>query len=233
MKDFSNKYIFVFSVVMVAIVAALLSTAAMLLQPRQERNREIEKKRNILASIRIEADRSNASELYSRLIRESLVINNNGDRVEDIEPFMIDLRAEQRKPDELQNLPLFIAYPSDSLRVVIIPLEGKGLWGPIYGYISLESDLSTIYGVNFDHKGETPGLGAEISTSWFEDMFTGLRIFEGSRFVSVRVMKGGAPAGDPHAVDAISGGTITSNGLQDMLYDCLARYEKYFNKNRL
>ncbi|MDX9928325.1 MAG: NADH:ubiquinone reductase (Na(+)-transporting) subunit C [Bacteroidales bacterium] len=233
MKDFSNKYIFVFSVTMVAIVAALLSTAAMLLQPRQERNREIEKKRNILASIRIEADRSNASDLYSRLIRESLVINNNGDSVDNIDPFKIDLRTEQRKPDELQNLPLFIAYPSDTTRVVIIPLEGKGLWGPIYGYISLESDLSTVYGVNFDHKGETPGLGAEINTSWFEDMFTGLKIFEGGRFVSIRVIKGGAPAGDPHAVDAISGGTITSNGLQDMLYDCLSRYEKYFNKNRL
>lgn len=232
MKDFSNRYIFIFSTVLVAVVAVLLSAAAMLFQPRQERNREIEKKRNMLASVRIESDRSNAVSLYQQVVRESLVVNTRGDIIPNIDAFNVDLRTEQRKPDDQQYLPLFVAYPSDTVRVVIIPLEGKGLWGPIYGYISLESDMSTIYGVQFDHKGETPGLGAEINTSWFEGMFRGLKIYDSDRFVSIRVVKGGAPRGDPHAVDAISGGTITSNGLQQMLHDCLGRYEKYFNKNR-
>lgn len=233
MKEFSNRYIFIFTVVMVAIVAALLSTAAMVLQPKQERNREIEKKKNILASVRIEATSANAAELYDKVIKQGFVINTKGDIVENVDPFKIDLRSEQRKPVDVQNLPLFIANPSDSLQVIIIPLEGKGLWGPIYGYMSLESDMSTVYGVTFDHKGETPGLGAEINTSWFEDMFTGRKIFEGDSFVSIKVRKGGAPEGDLHGVDAISGGTITSVGLQDMLYDCLVKYEKYLIKNRL
>lgn len=233
MKDFSNRYIFVFAVVMVAVVAALLSTAAMLLQPRQERNREIEKKKNILASVRIEATAENAAELYDKVIMRSLVINNAGEEVKNVDPFTIDLRAEQRKPLENQNLPLFIANPRDSLEVIIIPLEGTGLWGPLYGYMSLEADMNTIYGVTFDHKGETPGLGAEINTLGFEAMFTGLKIFEGNRFVSIKVQKGGAPEGSMHAVDAVSGGTITSVGLEEMLYDCLIKYEKYLIKHRL
>ncbi len=233
MKDFSNRYIFLFSVVMVAVVAALLSTAAMLLQPRQEQNREIEKKRNILASVRIESDRTNAAELYQSVIKKSLVINVNGDAVENVDPFTIDLRAEQRKPIDQQSLPLFIAKPNDTLEVIIIPLEGRGLWGPIYGYISIKSDMSTVYGVNFDHTSETPGLGAEINTSWFGEMFNGKKLFSGNKFVSIKVIKGGARADDPHGVDAVSGGTITSVGLEEMLYDCLVKYEKYFNKNRL
>jgi Na+-transporting NADH:ubiquinone oxidoreductase subunit C len=153
--------------------------------------------------------------------------------VENVDPFTIDLRSEQKKPVETQNLPLFIASLEGDRELIIIPLEGKGLWGPIYGYISLEADMSTIYGVTFDHKGETPGLGAEINTSWFEDMFTGKKIFESDRFVSVKVVKGGAPEGDNHGVDAVSGGTITSVGLQDMLYDCLIKYKEYLIKNRI
>jgi Na+-transporting NADH:ubiquinone oxidoreductase subunit C len=233
MKDFSNRYIFIFATVMVGVVAALLSTAAMVLQPKQEKNREIEKKRNILASVRIESDRTNAADLFGKTIRESLVINTKGEVVENVDPFTIDLRSEQKKPVETQNLPLFIASLEGDRELIIIPLEGKGLWGPIYGYISLEADMSTIYGVTFDHKGETPGLGAEINTSWFEDMFTGKKIFESDRFVSVKVVKGGAPEGDNHGVDAVSGGTITSVGLQDMLHDCLIKYKEYLIKNRI
>ncbi len=232
MKDFSNRYIFIFATIMVGVVAALLSATAMVLQPKQEKNREIEKMRNILASVRIESDRSNAAELFGKTIKESLVINTKGDVVENVDPFTIELRSEQKKPVDTQNLPLFIASMEGDRELVIIPLEGKGLWGPLYGYISLEADMSTIYGVTFDHKGETPGLGAEINTSAFEDMFPGKRIFESGKFVSVKVIKGGAPEGDNHGVDAVSGGTITSVGLQEMLYDCLIKYQEYLIKNR-
>ncbi|MFO7576062.1 MAG: NADH:ubiquinone reductase (Na(+)-transporting) subunit C [Bacteroidales bacterium] len=233
MKDFSNRYIFIFSVAMVTVVAALLSAAAMLLQPLQERNREIEKKRNILASVKIEATRSDAVELYDRIIKNSFVINTDGDVVDNVNPFTVDLRSEQRKPLDQQSLPIFIANPRDAIEVIIIPLEGRGLWGPIFGYISLESDMSTVYGVSFNHTGETPGLGAEINTTWFGDLFNGKKIFAGERFVSIKVVKGGARDDNPHAVDAISGGTITSTGLEEMLYDCLVKYEKYFIKHKL
>ena len=81
------------------------------------------------------------------------------------------LNIEQKKPLEQQYLPVFNATPDDGEKVIILPVEGKGLWGPIYGYVSLKSDMNTIYGVTFDHKGETPGLGAEINTTAFESMF--------------------------------------------------------------
>jgi len=143
------------------------------------------------------------------------------------------LRNEQKKKIEEQDLPVFRAFPDDGEKVLILPVEGKGLWGPIYGYVSLRSDLNTIYGVNFDHKGETPGLGAEINTTRFESMFKGKKLFENGKFVSIKVHKGGADPNDIHGVDAISGGTITSRGLEKMLFDCLSKYNDYFNKTRI
>lgn len=217
---------------MVIIVAVLLSLAATILQPLQEKNLEIEKKRNMLESIGVPATRRNSVELYDKYIKESFVLNIKGEQVEGIDAFNVILKNELKKPADQQILPVFRATPEDGERVIILPVEGKGLWGPIYGYVSLKSDMNTIYGVNFDHKGETPGLGAEINTSSFESMFSGKKLFEEDKFVSVRVIKGGATPDDPHGVDAISGGTITSKGLQNMLYDCLIRYNDYFIKNR-
>lgn len=232
MKDFSNRYIFLFAVVMVVIVAAVLSTAAMLLQPLQQANMIIEKKLNILSSVGVEAGKDDVFERFEEAIEQSYAINHKGEVIEGVDAFEVDLRVEQRKPLEEQNLPLFIARLDDEREAIIIPLEGRGLWGPIFGYIALEEDMNTVFGINLDHQGETPGLGAEINTSWYEAKFRGKKIFDGDRFVSIRVVKGGAPADDQHAVDAISGGTITSNGLQDMLYDNLEKYLNYFNARR-
>jgi Na+-transporting NADH:ubiquinone oxidoreductase subunit C len=232
MKQFTNRYIFIFSIVMVVAVAALLSLAATLLQPAQEKNLEIEKKKNMLESIGVQASRGNTEDLYARYIKESFVLNYKGEPVDGVDAFTVVMRNEQKKPIEEQYLPVFRAFPDDGENVIIIPVEGKGLWGPIYGYVSLKSDMNTIYGVNFDHKGETPGLGAEINTSAFEGMFPGKKLFDDSNFVSVQVIKGGAKPGDIHGVDAVSGGTITSKGLQKMLYDCIKKYNDYLLKNR-
>lgn len=218
---------------MVIVVATLLSLAATLLQPAQERNLEIEKKKNMLESINVPSTRENTEALYDKYIKESFVINTRGDVVEGVDAFTVVLKNEQKKPLDEQYLPVFKAVPDDGKNVIIIPVEGKGLWGPIFGYVSLESDMNTIYGVNFDHKGETPGLGAEINTSAFESQFHGKKLFDNDKFISVQVMKGGAPAGDIHGVDAISGGTITSKGLQKMLYDCIQKYNTYLLKNRI
>lgn len=233
MKHFSNKYIFTFSAIMVIAVATLLSLAATLLQPAQERNLEIEKKKNMLESINITATRENTETLYEKYIKEGFVINSKGELVEGVDAFAVVLKNEQKKPIDEQYLPVFKAVPDDGKNVIIIPVEGKGLWGPIFGYVSLESDMNTIYGVNFDHKGETPGLGAEINTSEFESQFHGKKLFDSDKFISVQVMKGGAPEGDIHGVDAISGGTITSKGLQKMLFDCIEKYNTYLLKNRI
>jgi len=233
MKHFSNRYIFIFSTIMVVAVAALLSLAATLLKPAQEKNLEIEKKKNMLESIGVTATRENTVDLYSKYITESFVLNSKGEIVEGIDPFTVVLRNEQKKPLDEQSLPVFRATPDDGEKVIILPVEGKGLWGPIFGYVSLRSDMNTIYGVNFDHKGETPGLGAEINTTEFESMFLGKKLFDNEKFISVQVHKGGASAADLHGVDAISGGTITSKGLEKMLFDCLYKYNDYLIKNRI
>lgn len=233
MRHFSNRYIFIFSAAMVIAVATLLSLAATLLQPAQERNLEIEKKKNMLESINVPATRENTEELYDKYITESFVLNSKGEPVTGVDAFTVVLKNEQKKPLEEQSLPVFRAVPADGEKVIIIPVEGKGLWGPIYGYVSLKSDMNTIYGVNFDHKGETPGLGAEINTTAFESQFHGKKLFDNDSFISVQVIKGGAPNNDIHGVDAISGGTITSKGLQKMIFDCLQKYNGYLLKNRI
>jgi Na+-transporting NADH:ubiquinone oxidoreductase subunit C len=233
MKQFSNSYIFIFSSVMVVAVATLLSLAATLLQPAQEKNLEIEKKKSMLESINIPADRNNAEELYTKYIKESFVLNSKGEPVEGVDAFNVVMNVEQKKPLEQQYLPVFSATPDNGEKVIILPVEGKGLWGPIYGYVSLKSDMNTIYGVTFDHKGETPGLGAEINTPEFESMFPGKKLFEDEKFVSIMVLKGGAKKDDPHGVDAISGGTITSKGLEKMLLDCIGKYNDYLLKNKI
>jgi Na+-transporting NADH:ubiquinone oxidoreductase subunit C len=232
MKEFSNKYIFIFSAVMVIAVATLLSLAATLLQPRQLKNLEIEKKKSMLESIGVPSVRETTEELYDKYIKNSFVLNSNGEIVKGIDAFKVVLNIEQKKPIDQQYLPVFDATPDNGENVIIIPVEGKGLWGPIYGYVSLKSDLNTIYGVKFDHKGETPGLGAEINTPQFESMFPGKKLYEGDKFISIGVLKGGAKKDDLHSVDAISGGTITSKGLQKMLLDCISKYNGYLLKNR-
>ena len=231
MKQFTNRYTFIFSTVMVVIVATVLSMAATLLKPMQEKNLEVEKKKSMLESINIQADRKNAEELYSKFIKESIVINYRGELKEGIDAFLVDMKKEQDKKPEEQSLPVFYATPDDGERVMIIPLEGKGLWGPLYGYISLKSDMNTVYGITFDHKGETPGLGAEINTTPFESQFKNLRIFEDGNFVSIMVLKSNEKPIENHSVDAISGGPITSKGLEKMLYDCIIKYEDYLKKN--
>ena len=232
MRDFSSKYIFIFSIVMVIIVAVFLSLAATLLQPRQAKNLEIEKKKSMLESIGIASTPKTTEELYEKYIKESFVLNTMGEEVAGVDAFTVDLRAEQRKPLEEQYLPVFRAMPEDGEKVIIIPLQGKGLWGPIWGYVSLGSDMNTIYGVTFDHKGETPGLGAEINTISFEGMFPGKKLFENGEFVSIGVVKGGTRDDDPHNVDAISGGTITSKGLEKMLLDGIRKYNDFLLKNK-
>jgi Na+-transporting NADH:ubiquinone oxidoreductase subunit C len=233
MKSFSNTYIFTFSGIMVVVIALLLSLAAMQLKPYQDKNIEIEKKRNILASIRIPSTVNDAVDLYAKYITDSFVLNNKGEKTEGTNAFTVDMKAELSKPSGARFLPVFVGTIDDGSHAYVVPLRGKGLWGPIWGYISFRPDLNTVYGVFFDHQGETPGLGAEIALDWFQKPFIGKKIFEDSvKFVSIKVLKGGAPEGNNHAVDAISGGTITSKSLEAMLDSCLAQYKTYFIQNR-
>jgi Na+-transporting NADH:ubiquinone oxidoreductase subunit C len=228
----SNKYILIYSTIMVVLVAVSLTFVAVGLKPIQEDNIRIEKMQNILASVHIIVPPKQAISTYKKYITKVIVINNKGEELKGIDGFKVDMEVEVKKPDDQQHLPVFIATLDNGEQYTIVPVRGKGLWGPIWGYVALTDDFNTIYGVIFDHKGETPGLGAEIATLAFQEPFQGKQIFDQQgNFTSINVVKGGAKPGDIHAVDAISGGTITSKGLEKMLKDCLKNYEVYF-KNK-
>ena len=240
MKNFSNTYIFIFSTVMVVIVATLLSFVAEQLKPLQEKNVEVEKKLDILRSVGLARDiddikdkDSFVEKTYEEEINNSFVINEQGDLQEGMDAFTINMKAELAKDLADRNLPLFVHNNEDGKEIYIIPLRGKGLWGPIWGYVSFEEDLSTIFGAIFAHAKETPGLGAEIDQFWFQEQFFGKMVFnEAGEFTSVKVQKGGADPDDPHAVDAVSGGTITSVALQEMMQECLGSYQTYLKNNK-
>lgn len=240
MKKESNSYTFVYITVIVLVVATGLAVVATSLKAPQDKNVEIEKKQNILTSLRIVSDRKNAEKLYDEVITDSYTLNMKGEKVSGVDPFVINMRNEMKKDPSKRNLPAFEAKKGDST-FLVIPVYGKGLWGPIWGYVSFAREekvpqgqphYNMIYGVMFDHKSETPGLGAEINQPFFMDQFNGKRVFKDNQFVSVKVVKGGADPTSEFQVDAISGGTITSKGLEAMLADCLMPYQTYFKMNK-
>jgi len=224
---------------MVIIVAALLSLASTALRPFQQKNIETEKKLDILKSVGRASDVESAPNKhdyvgneFNTVIVEQLVVNRMGEKVQGVDPFTVDLKVEFEKPSDKQNLPVFVAQMDDDSKKYILPLLGRGLWGPIWGYISLNDDYNTVYGASFAHKSETPGLGAEIANADFQSQFKGKQIFKDDQFVSISVIKGGAHPSNPHGVDAVSGGTITSQGLEDMLKNCLEGYQEFFKNQK-
>jgi Na+-transporting NADH:ubiquinone oxidoreductase subunit C len=236
MNTNSNLYTFIYASVLVIVVAAVLSFTALKLQPLQEANVRIEKMQDILASVHIETTVQNAEADFKKFITKSMVINSEGNEVEG-EAFGINLKQQYKLDLAGRHLPVYEATLDDGSKKMIFPLRGTGLWGPIWGYISLEDDMSTIYGAVFDHAKETPGLGAEINKDWFQEPFKGKSIFDGDDFVGINVHKGGkgtaAALGDTkHGVDAISGGTITSKALQEMVKNCMGSYQVYLKANK-
>jgi len=244
----SNGYILRYAAIMVVIAAALLSSAAMLLKPYQEKNMAIEKMGGILDAAGIhDIATDQMIESFNRFVKKEIVIDQDGNEVdvfdkasgkEKAQAFNINLKEEYFKKSEGKpyQLPLYV-LDKNGETIYVIPLLGTGLWGPIWGNIALKEDLNTVAGVYFDHKGETPGLGAEITTKAFRDQFIGKKIFDDQgNFTSIKVVKGGAKTLPPdmqiHGVDAISGGTITSNGVNDMLKNVLESYLPYFKKLR-
>jgi Na+-transporting NADH:ubiquinone oxidoreductase subunit C len=229
----SNSYTILYAAIMVIMVAAVLASVSMALRPAQKRNFEVEKKQNILASVNIESTTVNAEQLYAEKIISEYVVNSKGEVVEGENAFTTDLKVQRsKKPDE-RLLPVFECQTDDGLKYVF-PLYGAGLWGPVWGFVALNDDMNTIYGANFDHQGETPGLGAEISTQAFEAPFVGKKLFnESGNLVSITIAKVGQEAPKDHKVDGISGGTITSKGLEKMLLDDFTSYLEFLKKKKL
>ncbi|MGY5355597.1 NADH:ubiquinone reductase (Na(+)-transporting) subunit C [Wenyingzhuangia sp. IMCC45467] len=232
MNKNSNAYTFIFAIIIVTIIAGLLAFTATSLKPLQDTNVKAEKMQNILGTIGVtDVSREEAEIEFNKYIKEQLALTNDGKVDENTNAFKIGLKNEVKKDVEKQRYPLYVAQ-KDGETFYIVPLYGAGLWDAIWGYVALASDKNTIVGANFDHKGETPGLGAEITTDWFQTQFKGKKILdESNNFVSVRAVKGGAKAGDDHGVDAISGGTITSDGVSKMIDERLSHYLPYFKNN--
>ncbi|MBO4599299.1 MAG: FMN-binding protein [Bacteroidales bacterium] len=185
MRKFSNRYIFIYSALLVSVVAVVLTIVSISLKPLQQRNYRVEQKQMILKAIGIDAQASNAEELYVQHIQECEV---NG---------LTYYRFEGG---------------------IVIPMHGTGLWGPIWGYLALDS-TSTVVGAVFDHKGETPGLGGEIASDKFASRFVG----KSMREYPIRLKKN-ADRNSLYEVDAISGGTMTSNGVTAMLESTHKQY---------
>lgn len=237
----SSKYILIYSTVLVVVVAFVLSFTSMALKDRKRINVENEMKEAILLTIGIGENLDKVDnkaiyiqEQYDKYIVSSFAVKVNGDRVVSDDPdyafnILLELKKEYDKPEDGRELPVFVSECDDGKERYIIPLWGSGLWGPIWGYMAFEDDLDTIFGAVFDHSGETPGLGAEINTSNFEHQFTGKRIYKNDNLVGITVMKGiGSSANRDDAVDGISGGTITSRGVQDMIINNLKEYAAFF-----
>ena len=210
MNKNSNLYIVIYSTVMVVVVATLLAVAALALKSRQDANILNEKKEAILASLSL------TGQNYDEVI-DAFVVNEKGEKIEGQDP--IQLLFDLPTAFAEHTLPVFQAQDGR----IVVPVSGVGLWGPMWGYVALEKDMNTISGIVLDHAGETPGLGAEVATPKHQAMYKGKTIFEGEEFVSVTLRKGGAK--DPnHEVDAISGGTKTSDGVTAMLKTSLGAY---------
>lgn len=219
----SNTYIIIYSVVMVVIVAVLLAVTSLSLQERQGENILNEKKQQIVKAL----GENPETAAYADVVAEAAMLDKNGNKIEgktdsDIFNALGDLTASF----EAGEYPVFKAQNG----CVVIPVYGAGLWGPIWGYIALEPDMNTVKGIVMDHSGETPGLGAEITTDAVQSMFKGKAIFEGDEFVSVAMRKGGAT--NNHEVDAISGGTKTCDGVNEMLKSSIEGYLPYLNANK-
>ena len=228
----SNLYTFVYASILVIVVALGLAVTSISLKSRQERNIELEKKQNILASFGVNCSRDQSVALYKKYIKKVYAINYKGDKLKNVDAFNVDLAVEQAKAKTKREYPVYEAQKGGQ-KIYIFPVRGKGLWGPIWGFVALKDDFNTIYGVTFDDKSETPGLGAEITTHVFQSEFLGKKIFDKNhKFISVIVKKfGKANPQSPHEVDGLSGATLTSKGLSNMLYNSLKAYENFFKNH--
>jgi len=229
MNKESNLYTIVYSVIIVVIVAVTLALAFETFSPMQARNIAIDKIRHILLSINVPSTSSNAEELYEKYIVDSYLVNSQGERVLG-NAFKIEIKDEFSKPVAERKYPVFEAI-IDGNKKYILSMHGSGLWGAIWGYISLDENKNTVYCAAFDHEGETPGLGDAISKTKFGHEFMGKNFFDADdKFVSIAVVKQGKSAHGQDYVDGISGGTITSRAVNDMLKSSIGEYEMFLKK---
>lgn len=233
----SNLYIFLYAAGLTIFCAAVLAFASISLKDRQDANIALEQKGNILSTVTTLEEDANVEQIYSQRIR-GFVIDYNGNEVPNQEPSKISVASEFKKKPEDRLLPVYEfvnAADANKVEAVVLPIYGNGLWNNIWGFVALESDFNTVRGVKFAHAGETPGLGARIETEEIQSRFKGKKIFDGDELLSIMIMKGEGNdySNDTHKVDGMSGATLTSKGVNNMLKDYFGCYQKYLKKKSI
>ncbi|HLV42276.1 MAG TPA: NADH:ubiquinone reductase (Na(+)-transporting) subunit C [Brumimicrobium sp.] len=235
-KD-GNGYTFAFSIILVVVVGVVLSSLSIGLGPQKKANVEVKKKINILSALGVESTRKDGSEKYEQYITDSYVISHDGVLQENLpvekQAFNLDVQKQFRDKKIKEDDRLYPVFEAekDGDKLYVLPVVGKGLWGPIWGFIALSEDFETILGTSFDHAGETPGLGAEISQGFFENRYIGEKIANNGTFTPIIVVQNGTGS-ETQKVDGITGGTITSKGVEKMVNETMKVYYKYFSKNK-
>jgi Na+-transporting NADH:ubiquinone oxidoreductase subunit C len=236
-----NSYTIIFAIIMVLVVGSLLAGVAQGLRSTIKLNERFEKQQNILYAMGVNNNEGEGDVVFistdkveaefASYIKKQLVIQ--GDKVtEDQDAYLIDLKKEEtmaKDPSYVRRLPLFVGEKDDEI-LYVIPMRGKGLWDAIWGFVAVSGDFK-VKGVFFDHKGETPGLGAEIKQRYFMDDFSGENIMNGGSYVGIKVAKGNNDPlndrKDDNAVDALAGATITGDGVTAMIKKDIKMYIPY------
>jgi Na+-transporting NADH:ubiquinone oxidoreductase subunit C len=232
-----NNKVFIFVGIMTVVVALLLAGFRQVTAPQASINEDIFNKRAILTAVEdylgdgVTVDGLSDDQVLDIFNKqmETLVVNTNGEVLQGVQAGDIDMAKEKKKTAANRRLPVY-KFKQGSDEFFILSVRGNGLWDEIWGNIALKNDLSTVAGASFDHKGETPGLGAEIKDNpTFSANFKGKKLFDGPQFVGIEVKKGGAEPSNQYAVDGISGATVTADGVEKMIYDGIQLYEPYLD----
>lgn len=232
MKKQGSLYTVIYIIIIVVLVGTALAATSMALKDRQNENIAADKMKQILASVHIVPEPGQkVSEVFNKYITAQTVVNSQGEET-GTDAFSVNVQEQSKIADGAKRqLPVYICTLPVAGTKYIIPVYGAGLWGPIWGYVAVDADGSTIYGAYFAHQGETPGLGAEIEKPFFQNQFESKHLFKDGKFLPVAVVKKGQkPLDGEDYVDGISGGTITSRGVSTMLHDCLLPYQAYLEK---
>ena len=222
MNTNSNSYTIIYAAIMVVIVAFLLAFVSSSLKDIQNANVKNDTKKQILSAINV-TDVKDADAAFAQYEVKDMLAQADGTLTEYPGDFNTSFKGEIAE----NRLHVF-ECKVDGATKYILPIYGAGLWGPIWGYVALNDDKDTVYGVYFNHAGETPGLGAEITTAKFQAPFVGKKVLENGE-VGLSVVKNGKVAKADYEVDGISGGTITSQGVDAMLKDCLKLYKPFLS----
>jgi Na+-transporting NADH:ubiquinone oxidoreductase subunit C len=229
----SNTYIILYSAAITIVCGGLLAFASTSLKDKQDANIAMEQKQNILASVIALQEGDNIEEIYLKKVK-GFVIDFDGNLKDGLQPQQVVIAAEYKKAPKDRLLPVYeFRNDSNQVEYAVMPVYGYGLWNNIWGFVAVKSDFNTVQGVKFQHAGETPGLGARIVTDEIADRFKGKKIFENGTLVSIAIQKGEGHdySDNPHKVDGMSGATLTGKGVNNMLKDYMACYERYLKKN--